>query len=376
MCTGKCSKVIAIPLYILAGVSIICNIIAFFPGWKTNYAEEEREGKGDRITDEVKYMGGFIGGGLMMFLSIGFAAAGVVGALYSLATSALVLANGPVCLFLAPGETVPNWGRPFMNNSGNYLGDSELWKTCKEPEDVVQFNIGLFATLLVAASLELVLCGIQMVNGLFGCICGTCGGKEELYLELKTIAIKIPTHKHQTETTKKVAMTINTTHNCTEPQTLVVFFCYTKSWSHTTVYMINLAIADLLLVPDSALRIYYHLGMHGLSQVLCEGVGLVLLVNMYGSIFLLTCMCFDRCVAVCFPMSCRVREGRKKAPLVCLGVWGLTIGASLPIYISKRSKASKEIQVEPLFRELSGLRHTDHGGRLDTNPSASASPWW
>ncbi|CAB1345507.1 unnamed protein product, partial [Coregonus sp. 'balchen'] len=91
-------------------------------------------------------------------------------------------------------------------------------------------------------------------------------------------------------------MTINTTHNCTEPQSnwifvgvysmvfmvglilnltaLVVFFCYTKSWSHTTVYMINLAIADLLLVLTLPLRIYYHLGMHGLSQVLCEGKGL------------------------------------------------------------------------------------------------------
>ncbi|XP_038832044.1 lysophosphatidic acid receptor 6 isoform X2 [Salvelinus namaycush] len=111
--------------------------------------------------------------------------------------------------------------------------------------------------------------------------------------------------------------------------------------------MTNLAIADLLLVLTLPLRIYYHLGMSGLPQLpqaLCEGVGLVLLVNMYGSIFLLTCMCFDRCVAVCFPMSCRIREGRKKAPLVCLGVWVLTIGASLPFYISKRREASKEMQ--------------------------------
>ncbi|NP_001135010.1 Transmembrane 4 L6 family member 5 [Salmo salar] len=99
MCTGKCSKVIAIPLYILAGVSIICNIIAFFPDWSTKYAQEDRDGNGDRITEEIKYMGGFIGGGLMclipaihihltssngccanrcgMFLSIGFAAAEV-----------------------------------------------------------------------------------------------------------------------------------------------------------------------------------------------------------------------------------------------------------------------------------------------------------
>lgn len=68
MCTGKCSKVIAIPLYILAGVSIICNIIAFFPDWSTKYAQEDRDGNGDRITEEIKYMGGFIGGGLMVSL--------------------------------------------------------------------------------------------------------------------------------------------------------------------------------------------------------------------------------------------------------------------------------------------------------------------
>ncbi|KAK6323417.1 transmembrane 4 L6 family member 4 isoform X1 [Coregonus clupeaformis] len=201
MCTGKCSKVIAISLYILAGVSIICNIIAFFPDWSTKYAKLDREENGARITDEVKYMGGVIGGGIMclipaihihltssngccanrcgMFLSIGFAAAGVVGALYSLATSALGLSNGPVCLFMETPTSVPGWGRPFLNNNGSYLGDSDLWAKCKEPKGVVEFNLGLFATLLVVACLELVLCGIQMVNGLFGCICGTCVGKEE-----------------------------------------------------------------------------------------------------------------------------------------------------------------------------------------------------
>lgn len=60
----------------------------------------------------------------------------------------------------------------------NYLGNSEIWNTCKEPNNVVEFNIGLFATLLVAACLELLLCLFQVLNGLFGCICGTCNRKE------------------------------------------------------------------------------------------------------------------------------------------------------------------------------------------------------
>lgn len=125
---------------------------------------------------------------------------------------------------------------------------------------------------------------------------------------------------------------------------LIVFFCCTKSRSHTIVYMTNLAIADLLLVCTLPLRIYYHLGFQGLSQKTCEIAGLVLLANMYGSIMLLTCVSLDRCLAVCFPMSSRVREGRKKAPLICLGIWMLTIGASLPMYLINISRAINRTQ--------------------------------
>ncbi|KAJ4930347.1 hypothetical protein JOQ06_019351 [Pogonophryne albipinna] len=59
----------------------------------------------------------------------------------------------------------------------SYLTDSTWWGTCTEPKDIVQFNIGLFATLLATSGLQLILCAIQMINGLFGCLCGTCGDK-------------------------------------------------------------------------------------------------------------------------------------------------------------------------------------------------------
>ncbi|KAL2079738.1 hypothetical protein ACEWY4_025482 [Coilia grayii] len=116
---------------------------------------------------------------------------------------------------------------------------------------------------------------------------------------------------------------------------LVVFFCHTKTRSHTTVYMTNLALADLFLVCMLPVRIYYHLGFQHIPQRLCDITNMVLLINMYGSIFLLSCMSADRGVAVCFPMSLRVRQARKKAPLVCLAVWMMTVCASLPIYISR-----------------------------------------
>ncbi|KAM9836545.1 lysophosphatidic acid receptor 6 [Aulostomus maculatus] len=124
-------------------------------------------------------------------------------------------------------------------------------------------------------------------------------------------------------------------------QALVVFFCRNKSKSQTTVYMTNLAVADVLLSLTLPLRIYYYLGF-AVDQWLCDILGLVLKANMYGSIFLLMCISFDRCMAVTFPMSFRVQEGRKRAPLVCSGVWMLSIGTSIPIYLSTRTRISLE----------------------------------
>lgn len=54
------------------------------------------------------------------------------------------------------------------------MEDSELWDICKEPEDIVVFNLSLFSILGLAACLEVLLCAFQVFNGLFGCICGTC----------------------------------------------------------------------------------------------------------------------------------------------------------------------------------------------------------
>jgi len=192
--------VIAVSLYVLALVSIVCNILLFFPDWSTEFVEQNSD-ETKRLTDEVTLMGGVVGGGIMvlipaihihltsskgccanrcgMFLSIGFAAAGVVGSLYSLSTAAVGLSNGPRCQWSnPPTNPVLTWGRPFVNSTGSYLSDSDMWKWCKMPENVVEFNVVLFSILMVAASLELLLCGIQMVNGLFGCLCGTCGAKE------------------------------------------------------------------------------------------------------------------------------------------------------------------------------------------------------
>ncbi|XP_017539322.1 transmembrane 4 L6 family member 1-like [Pygocentrus nattereri] len=182
MCTAKCSRFIAGSLYPLAFISMVCNVLLFFPDWSVKYVKD------DRLTPEVKYMGGVVGGGVMvlvlalfvhltlrqgccanrcgMFLSIAFAALGAAGALYSFVVAMLGLVNGPYCKYASL-----NWGRPFKGSS-EYLTQIDKWSTCTEPKNVVELNVGLFVTLVVVSSLELVLCLCQMINGLVGCICG------------------------------------------------------------------------------------------------------------------------------------------------------------------------------------------------------------
>ncbi|XP_073335423.1 transmembrane 4 L6 family member 4-like isoform X1 [Pagrus major] len=188
MCTGKCSRCIAYTLYPLVFLSMLCNIILFFPGGAVKYS---REG---HITEEVKYMGGLIGGGLMvlipalyisctgeegcmgnrcgMFLSIGFAVEGLAGALYSFIVAASGVGNGPLCLYNG------QWTTPFKNSNASYQSDPKVWPLCIEPKNVVQFNTGLFCTLIAVSCVQAILCAIQMINGLIGCLCGTCNKTE------------------------------------------------------------------------------------------------------------------------------------------------------------------------------------------------------
>ncbi|XP_061659020.1 solute carrier family 25 member 35 [Syngnathoides biaculeatus] len=89
----------------------------------------------------------------------------------SLSVAALALKNGPLC------KVVSIWATPFKDSDPHYLSDDRWWGKRTEPENVVRFNVGLFGTLLACGCLQALLCAVQMINGLVGCLCGTCGGK-------------------------------------------------------------------------------------------------------------------------------------------------------------------------------------------------------
>uniref|UniRef100_A0A8C8SWS2 G-protein coupled receptors family 1 profile domain-containing protein n=1 Tax=Pelusios castaneus TaxID=367368 RepID=A0A8C8SWS2_9SAUR len=123
---------------------------------------------------------------------------------------------------------------------------------------------------------------------------------------------------------------------------LYIFFRCSSLNSLTTIYMKNLAIADLLLMVSLPIRIIYYSRGPTLDNKLCEITGLLLLVNMYGSIFLLTCISWDRCMAVCFPMHARVKAMRKQAKYICLGVWVLSCAGTVPTYFTQHENRMQD----------------------------------
>ncbi|XP_015265770.1 PREDICTED: transmembrane 4 L6 family member 1-like [Gekko japonicus] len=190
MSTSKCSRCIGISLFSLSICAIVSNLLLYFPNGQVLDA--------DRITDLVWFFHGILGAGILillpafmmlgaggegccgnrcgMLLSVLFAVLGAFGGVYCVIISSLGLINGPLCDI---GDEVYIY--PFRNSTfmDNYLFNQTTWSICKKPENIILWNVVLFSLLLAIGMLEAVLCFIQVVNGLLGCMCGTCVRKRK-----------------------------------------------------------------------------------------------------------------------------------------------------------------------------------------------------
>ncbi|XP_051561964.1 atypical chemokine receptor 3-like [Myxocyprinus asiaticus] len=100
----------------------------------------------------------------------------------------------------------------------------------------------------------------------------------------------------------------------------------------THLYILNLAIADLCVVATLPVSIssLLHLGHWPFGDAMCKITHLIFSVNLFSSIFFLTCMSVDRYLSVTFFGDGPSQRKRRTRQLICVGVWLLALIAALP----------------------------------------------
>uniref|UniRef100_G3Q3U6 G protein-coupled receptor 174 n=1 Tax=Gasterosteus aculeatus TaxID=69293 RepID=G3Q3U6_GASAC len=111
---------------------------------------------------------------------------------------------------------------------------------------------------------------------------------------------------------------------------LWVFKVYVRETKKAVVFMMNLAVADLLQVLSLPLRIYYYLNKTWpFGHPLCMMCFYLKYVNMYASIYFLVCISVRRCELVMRPL--RYTSSKRKGDLlVCAVGWLLVCLCCLP----------------------------------------------
>uniref|UniRef100_A0A6I8P9D5 G-protein coupled receptors family 1 profile domain-containing protein n=1 Tax=Ornithorhynchus anatinus TaxID=9258 RepID=A0A6I8P9D5_ORNAN len=116
-------------------------------------------------------------------------------------------------------------------------------------------------------------------------------------------------------------------------------FRRTKHWTSTTIYLVNLTVADLLYVCSLPfLIVTYSLGdWWPFGEALCKLVRFLFYTNLYSSILLLTCISVHRFLGVCYPIRSMAYRTRRLA-LGGTGVsWALVVLQLLPTLVFSRT---------------------------------------
>ncbi|XP_039975676.1 probable G-protein coupled receptor 174 isoform X2 [Xiphias gladius] len=124
---------------------------------------------------------------------------------------------------------------------------------------------------------------------------------------------------------------------------LWVFRVYVRETKKAVVFMMNLAVADLLQVLSLPLRIYYYLNnTWPFGHPLCMICFYLKYVNMYASIYFLVCISVRRCELIMRPL--RYNSSRRKGDLViCALGWLLVCLACLPFPLLRNPISEQNI---------------------------------
>ncbi|XP_035847554.1 coagulation factor II (thrombin) receptor-like 1, tandem duplicate 2 isoform X2 [Sander lucioperca] len=125
-----------------------------------------------------------------------------------------------------------------------------------------------------------------------------------------------------------------------------VFLFRTKKKHPSSIYMANLALADLFYVIWIPLKISYHLNGNDwiYGEPLCKVLVGFFYGNMYSSVLFIACLSVQRYWVVAHPLS-HQRKNNKVAVGVCVAIWSFIWLTTTPLYLYDHTVKLKDPNV-------------------------------
>ncbi|XP_053483358.1 uracil nucleotide/cysteinyl leukotriene receptor [Ictalurus furcatus] len=116
-------------------------------------------------------------------------------------------------------------------------------------------------------------------------------------------------------------------------------FLHSKGSSSSKVFLLNLAIADMCYVLVLPMRVIYHAsnGDWPLGEASCRLVGFLFFINLYCSMYLITCISLDRLLAINLPLKWQSLRRSKNAKVICAILWALVTCSMVPVLFSTQT---------------------------------------
>lgn len=113
---------------------------------------------------------------------------------------------------------------------------------------------------------------------------------------------------------------------------IATYACYKRTKSMTDVYLLNVAVADLLFVAALPLIVYNELSSWSMGSVACKLLRGSYSVNLYSGMMLLACISTDRYVAIVQARRSFRLRSLPHSRFICAGVWAFALLVSVPTF--------------------------------------------
>ncbi|XP_041717022.2 C-C chemokine receptor type 6-like [Coregonus clupeaformis] len=114
---------------------------------------------------------------------------------------------------------------------------------------------------------------------------------------------------------------------------IVTYAFYKKAKSMTDVYLLNVAIADMLFVVALPLIIYNEQSGWAMGTVACKVLRGAYSVNLYSGMLLLACISTDRYIAIVQARRSFRLRSLIYSRIICAAVWSLALLLSIPTFV-------------------------------------------